>query len=124
MSSKARKWLPIALCCLPGVTLTAIWGMSLIVGGTAVGALWSGPLGLVLISAAMLACPVSMVLTMWHPHQARPEATAKNLTSMVNCCLPGETLAAIESDNPTQRLTELRARRVALEHELTKMLPE
>ena len=124
MSSKSRQWLPIALCCLPAVALAAILGMSLIVGGAAVGAFWSGPLGLGLISVAMLACPVSMVLTMWHPHQSRPDATAKNLTSMVNCCLPGETLAAIESDNPTQRLTELRARRVALEHELTKMLPE
>ena len=124
MSSKSRKWLPITLCCLPAVTLAAIWGMSLIVGGAAVGAFWSGPLGLGLISVAMLACPVSMVLTMGRPRQSRLDSTTKNLTPTVGCCLPGETLAAFGSNNPTQRLTELRAKREALAHELIKMHPE
>ena len=124
MSSKSRQWLPIALCCLPGVALAGIWGISLIVGGAAVGAFWSGPLGLGMISAAMLACPFSMGLTMWRPRQSRLNSATTSLTQTVVCCLPGETLAAFESDNPTQRLTEFRARRVALEHELTKMLPE
>ena len=124
MTTRSRKWLPIALCCLPGVTVAAIVGISLIVGGAAVGALWGGPLGLGLISLAMLACPVSMGLLIWHQRQSSPDSARKNVTPIVNCCLPGETLAAFESDNPSQRLTELRARRVALEHELTKMLPE
>ncbi len=42
MTTRPRKWLPMALCCLPGVTVAAILGISWIVGGAAVGAMWAG----------------------------------------------------------------------------------
>ncbi len=81
-------------------------------------------MGLGLISLALLACPVSMSPLMWRQRQLNPESARRSVSPMVNGCLPGETLAASESDNPSQRLAELRARRQALERELAEMVPQ
>ena len=65
-----------------------------------------------------------MGLIMRGQRQSSPEPAPKNMTPMVNCCLPGKTLAAFESDNPSQRLTELRERRAALERDLAELIPQ
>jgi hypothetical protein len=101
-----KKWLPIALCCLPGIAAIAILG----IGGVAFGASLSGLLGLGLVVLAMLACPLSMALMM------RRQKAAGHSQSMADCCLPRQ-----ETTKPTERLTVLRERREALERELTEL---
>ena len=64
MPATLRKWLPIVLCCLPGVAIAGLVGIALAVGGTALGAGFGGPLGLAVIGLAVLACPASMGLMM------------------------------------------------------------
>jgi uncharacterized membrane protein YqjE len=102
--------------------VATVVGLSLAFGGAAVGVSFSGPLGLGLIALAMLACPVSMGVIIWRQGRSKQKASPAAVLLMVNCCLPGETLAAIESGNPGERLAELRARREALERELAELL--
>ncbi len=52
MNTKLQKWMPIALCCLPGVA--AIIGVGIASGDSMVGASLGGPLGLSLIVLAAL----------------------------------------------------------------------
>ena len=53
MKATFRKWLPIALCCVPGIAVAVIVGVGLAAGGAALGASFGGPLGLVLIGLAV-----------------------------------------------------------------------
>lgn len=117
MNAKLRKWLPISLCCLPGVAAIAIVGIGLIVGEATFGTLFAGPLGLSLIALALLACPLSMGLIMWRSRNATPGSSSE----MTNCCAPDETLAALEAALPADRLAALRERREALERELAEL---
>lgn len=57
MKSNLRQWLPMALCCLPGVAAVIL---ILLVGAPVLG----GPLGWGLIALAMLACPIGLGLMM------------------------------------------------------------
>ncbi len=89
MKAKLQKWLPIALCCLPGVVVAALVGLSLALGGAAVGAspLGSGPLGLrliALVTGSAVVCPVSMGLMMWRLGQSSALATNWPLFTMVS----------------------------------------
>lgn len=65
MSTKLRKWLPIALCCLPGIAVAAVVVLGLAFSSTAFGTSLDEPLGLALIALAVLACPLSMGLITW-----------------------------------------------------------
>ncbi len=116
MNAKLRKWMPIALCCLPGVAVAAIVGIGIAFGGAAIGTSLGGPLGLGLLVLATLACPVSMGLMMLRQRGADPASATGNSATTMDCCLPvpGEE-ASVE------RLTALRARREALEHELAEL---
>ena len=64
MDTKIRKWMPIALCCLPGIAVAAIVGVSIALGSATVSASMSGPLGIGLIVLAALSCPMSMYFLM------------------------------------------------------------
>ncbi len=112
MNAKLRKWMPIALCCLPGVAIAAIVG----IGAAVSGASLSGPLGLGLIALAMLACPLSMGLMMMR-RGSNQNSTSGSSQMMADCCAPGEQAQTVESD----RLAALRARREALERELAEL---
>jgi hypothetical protein len=120
MNAKLRRWLPIALCCLPGVMVAAIAGISLAVGGAAFSNAVGGPLGLGLIVLATLACPVSMGLMMWRGSKQSHTHGANNAPVMADCCAPGMVAGASETES-ADRLAALRARREALEHELVEM---
>jgi len=115
MNAKTKRWLPIALCCLPGVAIAVIAGLGLAVGGTAFGVSFSGPLGLGLIALAMLACPVSMALMM--RRGSKQTTVSDHPHVMADCCVPEEQTATMESD----RLATLRARREALEREVAEL---
>ncbi|MCL4303450.1 MAG: hypothetical protein KJ077_47630 [Anaerolineae bacterium] len=117
MNAKLQKWLPHALCCLPGVVAVAIVGFGLVVGESAFGVSLGGPLGLGLVALALLACPLSMGLMMW-----RNQKTASGTSSgMTSCCAPDEALAALEAALPADRLAALRDRREALEREVAEL---
>lgn len=117
MNAKLRRWLPIGLCCLPGIAAVTIIGIGLIIGEAAFGASLGGPLGLGLIGLALLACPLGMGLMMWRGRSMAPG----NSSDMMSCCTPDEALPLLESELGADRLAALRNRREALERELAEL---
>ena len=114
MNTKLRKWIPLALCCLPGVAIAAIIGVGIALGGSMVGASLGGPLGISLIVLASLACPLSMGLIMMRQRGSSQKAAHNDSQLMADCCAPGEEASS-------DRLESLRAQRESLEHELAAM---
>ena len=114
MNTKLRKWMPIALCCLPGVAIAAILGIGIAVGGAAVGSSLGGPLGIGLIVLAALACPLSMYLMMTRQRGSSQNVTPNSSQMMADCCAPGEEASS-------DYLESLRAQRESLERELAAM---
>ena len=117
MNANTKRWLPIALCCLPGVAVAAVVGLGVAAGGTAFGASFGGPLGLGLIALAVLACPVSMGLMMRRGSNQNAARGVGSSSMMADCCVLGEEAATMESD----QLAALRARREALEREVAEL---
>ena len=114
MNAKLRKWIPIALCCLPGVAIAAIIGVSIALGGAAVSASLRGPLGISLIVLAALACPLSMYWMMARQRGSSQKVTSNGSQLMADCCAPGE-------ETSSDHLESLRAQRKLLECELAEM---
>ena len=119
MPALLRKWLPIALCCLPGIAIAGLVGIGLAAGGTALGGSLGGPLGLAVIGVAVLACPASMGLMMMRQRGSREKSgrAAGTSLAMADCCLPAQSQADAEAAS----LTILRARRETLERELAEL---
>jgi hypothetical protein len=115
MNTNLRKWLPIAVCCLPGMAVAAIIGIGIAFGGAAIGTGMGGPLGLGLLVLATLACPVSMGLMMLRQRGSRPASTSGR-SAPTDCCLPGS-----DEETPADRLAALRAQREALERKLAAL---
>lgn len=116
MNTQSRKWFPIALCCLPGITLAVIVGIGLITGSAVIGNVFGGPAGIGLIALAFLACPVGMGLMVRRKYaQHTPSGGMQH-----SCCVPEQHTAATERDLPSDRLVALRERRETLEHEIQK----
>lgn len=103
-TNKLKKWMPVALCCMPGVAAAGIVGVGAILGGAWI----NGPIGTGLIAVGMLACPVSHAVMMRRmSHSAAPGAA----TPSADCCAP-----------PTaNNLIELQVRRAALEKEVAEL---
>lgn len=114
MNTKLRQWMPIALCCLPGVAVAAIIGAAIALGGATVGTTLGGPLGIGLIVLAALACPLSMYLMMTRQRGSSWKVTSNGSQLMADCCAPGE-------ETSSDRLESLRAQRESLERELASM---
>ena len=104
MDTKLRRWITIALCCLPGVAIAAIIGVGIAFGGAAVGASLGGPLGIGLIVLAALACPIAMGLMMW----------------MMNKNMGGDSHQTM-SGTDTDRLNVLRKQRQTLDQEIDEV---
>ncbi len=109
-NSKVKSWLPMALCCLPGVAVVTVVVLSTAIGGAS---LISGPLGTGLVALAVLACPLSMGVMMWRGMRRNPTSDS----SMMDCCAPGKQPSTVESD----RLMALRAQRKELEREIANL---
>ena len=123
MKTTLRQWLPIALCCVPGIAVAVIVGVGLAAGGAALGTSFGGPLGLAIIGLAVLACPLSMGLMMLRRRRSGQNSARGGGASstMADCCLPGQGIAAAEAGAPGSRLAALRAQRESLERELAEM---
>ncbi|MSP13950.1 MAG: DUF2933 domain-containing protein [Chloroflexi bacterium] len=112
MSVQLKKWLPIGLCCLPGIAAAAILGAGVLLGGATVSASWGGPLRSGILMLALLACPLSMVFMMRRmSHNTPPGA----VSSMATCCAPND-----QSTDPG-RLAALQAQREALERQVMEL---
>lgn len=116
MNTQSRKWFPIALCCLPRLTLAVIVGIGAMTGSAVIGNLFGGPAGIGLITLALLACPVGMGL------MARRQVTQQTTSAEVKpgCCVPEQGTAATARDLSSERLAALRKRRETLEREIQK----
>ena len=118
MSTRLKKWLPIGLCCLPGIAIAAFVGASVLLGGASVGAGLGSPLRLGLLALALLACPLGMGVMTWLNKRNAPEG----LTNNVACCAPGEQMAMaskqVQATSSAERLAQLVARRETLERQL------
>jgi len=115
MKTNLQKWIPIALCCLPGIAIAAIVAVGTALGGAVVSTWLSAPLGLGLLALAILACPVSMMLMMRRRDSSQQSAMSNSAMSM-DCCLP-----ASDEKASSDQLSSLRARREALERELAEL---
>lgn len=118
MSHQGKQWLPMLFCCLPGLVLIAVWAL----GSAALAAALNGPLGISLITLALLACPLSMGLMMWRGRLrqnagAQPTAQA----SLMACCPPTHTAADTPTKTSVERLTALQERRLILEREVVEL---
>ena len=115
MQARLRKWVPIALCCLPGIGVAVVVGIELARGGATFGGWLGGPFGVSLIALALLACPISMGLMMRRRLGSKEATgTASPAIPPADCCLPG-------GEVPAERVARLRARREALEREVAAM---
>lgn len=114
MNIKLKKWMPIALCCLPGVAIAVIIGTVIAAGGAAAGASLGGPTGINLIVLAALACPLSMYLMMTRQRGSSQQVALNSSQLMADCCAPDE-------ETSSDRLESLRAQRESLERELAAM---
>ncbi len=94
-SNQVNQWLPVALCCVPGVTVAAIVGVGAILGGAWV----SGPIGTGLIALGVLMRRMS--------HNAQPG----DATLGADCCAPAAS----------NNLASLQAQREALEKEVAEL---
>ncbi len=82
---KLKRWMPIALCCLPAVAIAVVIGIEMAVGG-ALGGVFNGTdVGLILM--ILLVCPLSMLWMMWR--MQKRDAAGKS-AGMVACCLPNQ----------------------------------
>lgn len=86
MQTQLRKWMPIAICCLPGVTIAVIVGIVMAMGG-ALGSVFNATTGFGLILLGLLVCPLSMAWIMWR--MQKRGAIGKS-AGMAACCLPDQ----------------------------------
>jgi len=121
ISARLKKWLPIGLCCLPGIAIAAIVGASVLIGGATFGVGLGGPLGVAILALALLACPLSMGFMMWRGNRNMVAGTTHAMTP---CCAPDEQTASmldtLEEGSSPKRLAQLVARREAIERELAQ----
>lgn len=119
MKTGLKKWLPIALCCVPAVAIAAVVGIGIVVGGAAFGASFGGTWSLGLVALALLACPLHMGWMMWRVQ--RQNGASGRSASAANCCPPAGQ-RAMSKLNTDKRLQVLRRRREALEQEVAVLL--
>lgn len=89
-SSRFKRWLPVALCCLPGLTAAGLLGVLFATGGATLGAALGGRLGLTVLALTVLACPLIMLFMA----RARPLSRRLPSNSQAACCAPDESSAS------------------------------
>lgn len=109
MRQSIRKWIPFALCCAPGA-VAALLVAGIAFGGASFGVSLNSPIGIGLLGAALLACPVSMMLMMRGMTRAPKSADA------MTCCAP-----PAYAGSATNSLQALRAQRGQLEQEIAAL---
>lgn len=86
-TSYAKRWLPIALCCVPGLGAATFLGVGLLTDGVVMGPSLQGPAAIVVLAVALLACPLGMgVMLSW---SRRRQAQSMPASESEVCCDPG-----------------------------------
>lgn len=110
-----KRWIPIALCCLPGVIATILIGAGIAIGGRAFSEFFNGPVAVGLAMLVILACPLTMGLMM--KRASKQNILSRKSAMMTDCCVPGQQVSIVEAD----RLAALRRRRETLEREVANL---
>lgn len=113
-----RSWLPVALCCVPGVAGVAIVVGGLILGGAAWTQVRSAPWLAGVIILGVLACPLAMGWMVLN--RRRTSEVGREDRAMIDCCPPGEQPNVDRGQNLEARFSELRAEGRALELEIAE----
>lgn len=104
---KTKRWLPMVLCCLPGVAVGVLVGVGIIfVGNVRINRMDANSIFLLLMG---LACPIGMGLMMWLMNKQtghQPEYLSADKHKPIN---------------PASRLTALQEQRQQLEAEIAEL---
>lgn len=107
-NSTVRSWLPIALCCLPGVIV------ALAIIGPSFGLSLDGPFsGLVALS--LFACPLTMFLLI--SRRLRDDGIPNESAKVVGCCVSPDYFLTWERN----RLSTLQAQQASLDDESAEL---
>lgn len=102
-----KRWLPMALCCLPGVAVGVLLGVGVIFFGN--GRIDRMDANSIFLLVMGLACPISMGLMMWLMNKQmghQPEHLSADKEKNIN---------------PVDRLTALQEQRQQLEAEIAEL---
>lgn len=113
-----RSWLPVALCCVPGVAGVAIVLGSLILGGAAWTQVRSAPWVAGVLVLGVLVCPLAMASMI--QIRRRTSEVGREDRAMIDCCPPGDLPNVDRGQNLEARLSEVRAEGRALELEIAE----
>lgn len=119
-SGKAKRWLPVALCCVPGALALAVMGAALLTGGLVFGSGSSGGVLAVVAVLSLAACSVAMGWMTYRSVKART-APGDGDGASVDCCFPMESSASARDSSAAERIHRLKERREAAERELVAL---
>lgn len=119
-SRRASRWLPIALCCIPGGLALAVMGVGLLTGGLVLGSGSPGGLLAVVALVSLGACSVAMGWMTYRSVKARTTPGSGEAATM-DCCSPAESSASAFGESATERIHRLREQREAFERELAAL---
>jgi uncharacterized protein YlxW (UPF0749 family) len=104
---KIKHWLPIALCCLPGVIIGVLLGVGTsFFGNTRINSMNANSIFLLMMG---LACPIGMGLMIWLMN--------KNMSNQSGHSFSDKK----ELVSPAQQLADLQAQRQMLEAEIAEL---
>jgi len=114
MRSRIRRWIPLALCCAPGVVGATIVAFGIAAGEASFGA----PVSLGLIAAALIASLAAIARV--SGRRLDPTQSKDKGRPVSDCCLPAEAMAP-EFTSAAERLAELQELRRRLEREVDSL---
>lgn len=115
MNIRLREWRSIIVCCVPAITVAALVGIGVAGSSAVLGTFFSKPLGLSLIVAMLLVCPLQMGWMMWRMQKRSGSGTS---SSMAAACCPPATQTPTVQGHTAKHLQALQAQREALEQEV------
>lgn len=114
-----RRWIPIALCCLPGLVAAGLVALGLAAGGTASGNILGSPLGSAL--GAVFAVTYLGWIGWMSWRMIRRPSPSRPMRAPAECCDDIEPAVFDATIANAERLTLLTAQREQLEARLAQL---